>query len=140
MGLQSLEREFEERLRAMRERNEGPFPPEGLRPDTAEVLRATDAVRAALREGFVEHGRAQSEILRVQQLTARGHMRQAVVESVNIRRKVAGFSDLNLDFVAEAVKRQERRQRRLITLGLVLAGGIILAATIIDLLRRANPH
>jgi uncharacterized membrane protein affecting hemolysin expression len=67
-------------------------------------------------------------------------MRQAVVESVNIRRKVAGFSDLNLDFVAEAVKRQERRQRRLITLGLVLAGGIILAATIIDLLRRANPH
>jgi len=123
-GLEALEGEFEEALGKARAQG-GDGPP----ADTLETLTAADAVRVALRRGIVANERARSEILRIRQLIARGHVRAAVIESVKIRNVVAEFSDLSLDFVAEAQTENERRQQRLITLAVVLAAGILVVAS-----------
>jgi hypothetical protein len=139
-GLESLEGEFEEALRMARIQGVAGGAGAAAPGDTLETLKAVDAVRVALRRGVVAHDRVRSEILRVQDLVARGHMREAVIESVKIRNLVADFSDLSLDFVAEAQAKNQRRHQRLITLAVLFAAGVLVVAIVVEMLRRVTPH
>ena len=139
-GLESLEGEFEEVLRRARMQDIGVLSGDGAPGGTLETLQAADAVRVALRRGVVAHDRARSEILRIRQLIARGYMREAVIESVKIRNLVADFSDLSLDFVAEAQAKNQRRHQTLIMIAVLLAAGILVGVTVVELLRRGTPH
>ena len=138
--LECLERELAEILKAYRERDFR-LPASQTSPaETAEILNATDAARSALREGLLAHDQAQSEVEQVRQWVARGHLHASVIEANRLRHSVEIFSDLSLDFVTEAVKQYDQRQRRLITLATILAGGILLTATCIEILGKLKSH
>lgn len=138
-GLEFLEGEFEEALRKARIQAVDGAASAGVPGGTLEMIKAVDAVRVALRQGIVAHERALSEVLRVQDLVARGHMREAVIESVRVRNLIADFSDLSLDFVADARAKSQQRHQRLITLAVVLAAGILVVAIVVEMLRRVTP-
>lgn len=138
--LKSLENEFEGLLREARQPGGALLGREDCSGNIKELLTAVDAVRIALRQGVVAHERARSEISRVEGLVARGHLQEAVVESVKLRNQVAEFSDLKLDFVGAAEARQARRQQMLLVLGVVLSVIILVAATFYQLFRRSIPH
>jgi hypothetical protein len=57
------------------------------------------------------------------------------MESFKVSKQVAKFADLSLDFVAQAETKHERHQRRLVALGAILAASVLVAATVIELLR-----
>src|SRR5947209_5397926 len=108
--LEQLERDFEAWLTKRREADVS-------LEDVRDIVEATDAVRLTLRRSLREHDKAQAELLRIRQLIQRGHVREAVIICNDLRSAVAGFSDVNLDFVAEAQARHELRHRLLLIFG-----------------------
>ncbi len=137
--LERLEREFESRLAELREGDIELLDAQ-LATDCAEMLRATDAVRLALRQAFVSHDKARSEVSRIEQLVARGQVREAVIESSKIRGMLTDFCDISLEFVAAAQARYERRQRVVIGFGVIATAALLVSATIIELIRRGTFH
>lgn len=132
VGLENLERDFEQQLKVFRGSASERCVSERLTSDLVGDLRRIDGIRLALRQRIADHRNAQIAISRLKRLIARGYVREAVVESLKLRSNISGFSDLSLNFVADAQTRHELRQRQLLIFCGVLTGGIILAAAIIE--------
>jgi len=138
MHLEEVERELEGFLELLRKQREQLRPRQADLPDPPELTKATGGVRTVLSQSFAAHDRAQAEVRQLRQIVARGHIQQAVTDVSTVQRTIAGFSDLSLDFVRAAEVQYKRHRRRLFAVGIILGVGILLAATLIELLRRAN--
>ena len=90
--------------------------------------------RATLRKVCIEHEKAVAHIVRLRNLTNRGHIKMAVSQAPLVRTTIKDFSDLNLDFVEQAEVQYRIQRRRLLTLGGVGAAVFFLVYLIVKYL------
>ncbi len=130
-NLEAVEQELADILGLLRKQREELRPRQAHLPEPLGLLETTESVRLALHQAFTAHDLAIAAIREVRELVARGHVRRAVAEAVEVRQKTAVFSDLSLDFVAEAEVQYRQRRQRLVAVGVILAVGMIVTLIII---------
>lgn len=136
--LETVGEEFNRGFTLLRRRREEMRSRNAFLPDPPNMGGAVHRVRAALRMAYGEHKKAAAVVRQIQELVERGHIRRAA-EAAKRRGVIVEFSDLNLDFVAEAEVQYRRQVRRLIIMGFTLAAGMVLVAIIIKLRTTPSP-
>jgi hypothetical protein len=137
--LRALDTEFENKISEVR-KGEAWLGITTNRQSLAEVISATDSVRKAIRGSLQAHLTAQNQVQNLRTLLTRGHVRDAVVKSGKVRRFISPFTDLNIEFLGEAISKHEHHQRRLVILALVSTAAILIAGTTIRVLTRSHGY
>lgn len=133
--LHNLEREFEEYVVSLRGERELRRAQSPIEPESASFHKALHSVRIAIREAQAEHSRASCQFGRVRELVRLGYVHEArIMATQNV---ISGkFADLDLDFVQDALLKQQKRELRLLRGFLVFTGVVFGVVCLVETLHR----
>jgi hypothetical protein len=137
--LKRLEEELDGVVNAVRCAREAQRAQEVLAAEGLEWRSAVQAARAALRKAMAEHEAAQWEVEQLKEMVRRGHVHEAARRRPRCHAN-ARFGDLVLDFVSDAVVKQQNRQQWIFAAGVIVTGMVLIAIAIIEVLKRSTPN
>ncbi|MCW5558265.1 MAG: hypothetical protein KIT22_10600 [Verrucomicrobiae bacterium] len=131
-----LQQELESQLATFRRQREVHRATTTIAAETAELRMAVHSARMAIQNSLTAHALAQNEINRLSALVGRGHVQ--VVALLRLQGLVGGeFSDLNMDFVDDAVVREQAREQRLLVAVLTATGVLLGIACLVEIWGRS---
>lgn len=135
-GLRGLRQELEDLIAAIRRGREVRRAVAGLEAEPAELRTAMRLARRAVQGAIVEHEKARIEVSRVTGMVQSGRLAEAAM--LRSQGLVGGqFSDLDLNFVEHAVKRQQSLEQRMFVAALTFTGVLLVIVCLVEILRRS---
>lgn len=134
--LRDLRRELEDLIIAIRRGREARRAYGAIEAEQANLRESIHLARRAIQGAIVEHENARIEINRVAKLVRSGRVEEAAM--LRSQGLIGSqFSDLDLDFVEQAVKRQQSVEQQIFVAALIAAGVLLVVVSFVEILRRS---